>query len=434
MVAFLALCCQRFSQTGSPWVSDADSDTLMEEDEGEEEESSNNITEPDIVHTAPSGSEETNNESDVAISALTDAIHRVRVSRGIPPLDQQDLPPLQTIQDDGSIKINSKVVKGSDLPTPNDPSSLTNVNPESGYHSGVYSEVQERLERSHVATLPSKGIHFGVTFKRPPENSVAPTRPVSVTAIPMELFRTGDSFSVEFKIAVDPLLQSSHEKPGLPKEFVGLRLPHEMVKRTSGRPASILTDMTYGLNVSIELGQASSLRGPGHESHGDGILLNGSCQACSKFLHEHRKLSPSRRPTVDPSVYPVLQFNVAGGSGSSTTGQTGAGQRNNSGVVELRDGRCELKARVNCSSLHHLVHRERVRRAAELKKRKAAQGADATGTSSSSSVSPPLMALADLEDPGFVFKFELVHPTTKEIVASHSTRPTLFQSYPRGRN
>ncbi|GJJ76962.1 hypothetical protein EMPS_09321 [Entomortierella parvispora] len=441
MVAFLAISCQRFSQTGGSWASDIDSDTLMEADEGEErvdntadsdikESSSSNST---LIQTVQGGSEENNSESDVTMSTLADAIHRVRVSQGIPPLDQQDLPPLQTVQDDGSIKINSKVIKGSDIPTPNDAGPSAIANPESGYHSGVYSAVQERLERSHLATLPSKDIQLGVTFKRPPESSASPTRPVSITAMPLELFRTGDSFTVEIKIEADPLVQSGEGKPTLPKEFLGIRLPQEMMKRTSGRAASILTDMTYGLNVSIELGHGGSPQEPGHKGHGDGILLNGSCQACSKYLHEHRKLSPSRRPTADPFVYPIIQFNVPGGSGS-TVGQAGAGQRNNAGVVELRDGRCELKARVNCSSLHHLIQRERARRSAELKRRKAAQEADSTGAASSSSPSPPLMALADLEDPGFVFKFDLVHPTTKEIVASHSTLPTLFQSYPRGRN
>ena len=99
----------------------------------------------------------------------------------------------------------------------------------------------------------------------------------------------------------------------------------------------------------------------------------------------------------------------------------------------MRDGSCEVKAKVNCSSLHHLIHRERARRAAELQLRR--ESAETTVKSSSSSPPPPPpMALTDLEDPGFVFKFELVHPTTQEVVAQCSTRPILFQSYPRGRN
>ncbi|KAI1315483.1 SPT3 Dosage dependent suppressor of Ty-induced promoter mutations-like protein [Mortierella claussenii] len=429
----------------------------------------------------------TSGNSGDEISRLESTIQGVRANHDIPPLDQQDLPPMQIIETDGSVTINNKVLKGAELPDTGEPGTelYTNVNPESGYHSGVYSEVQERLNRLHLTALPSEGIQMEVLFKklRPTDPAPASVRPLPISSRPLELFRTGDSFAIEIRIVTLP---GEGQLP-MPKEYLGIRFPHELVKRVSGRPASILTDMTYILNTTIEFGKSSddvggalsSFSSSSQEtssnisSHRDSIPLIGSCQACSKFLHEQRKLSPSRRSTFDPSVYPILQFSIPGGASSSHTSGVQAAtpgsvsssamsssKTNNSGVVELRDGMCEVKAKVNCSSLHHLIQRERTARTAQrrqqheqqLQSEQATSGGSVAmatstpspstssasssypSTESSPSVASKSLAVGDLCDPGYVFKFELVHPTLKQVVARYQTNPIMFQSYSRGRS
>ncbi|KAF9927248.1 hypothetical protein FBU30_003359 [Linnemannia zychae] len=407
---------------------------------------------------------------------LAIAIKGVREELSMPPLDQQGLPPFHSVEKDGSVTANNKVVQGADLYGGHDAEIFRNVNPESGYYSGVYSEVQEHLNRLHLTTLPSEGVQMTVNLKRlTPPGPTASSRSQQLsqetgTTVMMssttrwELFRTGDTFGVEIS------LQSTEPETPMPKECLGLRFPHEMVKRVSGKPAVILTEMTYVLRASVELGKSNvplltststEQQQQVHdesEDYGDGVQLNGSCTACSKFLHEHKKLSPSRRSLTDPSAYPVLQFSIPGGSSStnSTTIISSSQSTNNGGVIELRDGKCEIKAKVNCSSMHHLIQRERARRSAELKRRQqensalpktatvttstaiaAFEGssiASSTAVTTVKSKKSNSMAMTDLQDPGFVFKFEIVHPINGQVVARCSTKPILFQSYSRGRS
>ncbi|KAF9090105.1 SPT3 Dosage dependent suppressor of Ty-induced promoter mutations-like protein [Mortierella sp. GBA35] len=501
MYNFLSVSCTRFS--GSPRLYTLESATFdsemaaVEEQDDEEEEwtetssdssietvpIARSVVTPPLIKAEDESSASTLASPEATIGPseggagqkqLTDlasTIQGVRVTPFMPPLDQQDLPPLQKVEEDGSVTINSKVVQGAEIYGGHGAELFRNVNPESGYHSGVYSEVQEQLNRLHLTTLPSEGVQMSVSLKKlTPSSSSATRRQQSsstvISAMPLELFRTGDSFGVEIKLG------SSDAQVPMPKECLGLRFPHEMVKRVSGRPASILTEMTYILRATVELGKTSMAltpeqsssaaeeRGHGHEQeehYGDGIPLIGSCQACSKFLHEHKKLSPSRRSQTDPSVYPVLQFSIPGGPSTNptttattttTTAMAAAAAVSSAGVVELRDGVCEIKAKVNCSSLHHLIQRERARRIAELKRRQQEAVASVTSTTcatessstnttttatSTTKTKKSSLAMTDLQDPGFVFKFEVVHPTLGTVVARCETKPILFQSYSRGR-
>ncbi|KAF8945255.1 hypothetical protein BGZ47_003014, partial [Haplosporangium gracile] len=485
MYNFLSVSCTRFS--GSPRLYTVETpllDSEMAENDEEEEEwtetsldSSIEVTpsastaavkveplpEPtisSISRTSEAGGEDKKIKQE-PFPDLATAFQGVRATPFMPPLDQQDLPPLHTVEQDGSVTINTKVIQGTDIYGGHGAELFRNVNPESGYHSGVYSEVQEQLNRLHLTALPSQGVQMEVSLKKLTPSATRGIQQQQSVAVnimssmpTLELFRTGDSFGVEIK------LKSTDPRVPMPKEFLGLGFPHEMIKRVSGRPASILTEMTYILKASVELGKTSvplsteqkrvHVEGE-EEHHGDGISLMGSCQACSKFLHEHKKLSPSRRSQTDPSVYPVLQFSVPGASTNSTTTTTtttatAAQAASSAGVVEMRNGVCEVKAKVNCSSLHHLVQREKMRRTAELKQRRLQEATSVSPTPISSSESStggaaPVkakksssLAMADLQDPGFVFKFEVVHPVSGEIVARSETKPILFQSYSRGRS
>ncbi|KAF9983427.1 SPT3 Dosage dependent suppressor of Ty-induced promoter mutations-like protein [Mortierella antarctica] len=455
------------------------------------------------------------------MTQLADALQGIHTYHGMPPLDQQDLPPFHTVESDGSVTINNRVILtntalGAEI--------YTNVNPESGYHSGVVSEVQKRLNRLHMATLPSQGVQMTVLLKKLSPTNPAPSSSVA-RSIPLELFRTGDSFIIEIRLATAPSLLENGESALLPmpKEYLGIRFPREMVKRVSGRPAFVLSEMTYSLRMTIELGKTENSQsevsmvaeeeeeeeeeeedGEEDDAVGDhaeesALLLSGACQACSKFLHEHGKLSPSRRSGQDPWMYPILQFSVPGGGLVPTSLQPqqqqhphpggNSGGSNNadpSGVVELREGMCEVKAKVNCSSMHHLIQRERAKRAkraaiskqqkqkdqrpdtdqesscsacsslsflspcsptpesvSELVASTASTAPTPSEASEASTVCSPLpsspstrtkgRAVAELQDPGFMFKFELIHPTLNTVVAKYNTQPILFQTYARGR-
>ncbi|KAG0302422.1 SPT3 Dosage dependent suppressor of Ty-induced promoter mutations-like protein [Dissophora globulifera] len=432
----------------------------------------------EVVPAAETGTSVASRDNTAASSSegdmmtkLRDAMQVIRVNHSIPPLDQQDLPPMYTVEKDGSITVNTKVVQGSDIAyTGNvEAGHHPDVNQESGYHSGVYSEVQERLNRLHLTTLPSEGVKMTASFKNLwPTNpaSLAP-KPASTTSMPLEVIRTGDLFAIEIQLST---MEEDGQLP-MPKEYLGLRFPHELVKRVSGKPASILTEMTYTLNTSIELGNldassSSSSSSSNAESeecthgNGDGIALAGSCKPCSKFLHEQKKLSPSRQSTFDPSVYPILQFNIpslsATSSASTTTAQgtaTTPASADSAGVIELRNGACEVRAKVNCSSMHHWIQRERTKLKQQQEQASSSSSAAATTTPSSSSssstapsetlgssASPAAAAAkksltkANLRDPGYVFKFELVHPTLNKVVARCETQPIIFQTYARGRS
>ncbi|KAF9324460.1 SPT3 Dosage dependent suppressor of Ty-induced promoter mutations-like protein [Linnemannia elongata] len=366
-------------------------------------------------------SQATEDQGVQSIDRLTQLIRGVYINHDMPPLDQQDLPPMHVIGSDGSITINNKVLKGDEIPRGvvlGD--TITTDNEESGYHTGVISEVHDRLRLLHESSLPSEGIEMSVAFSKLVPSSSSAALPSG----PANLFRTGDSFGIEIRLATVPIPDSIQPQPSLPKEFLGIRFPHEMVKRVGGRSANILNEMTYILETSIELGQSSISTSsplpdhPHHDHAGEGIELKGSCNSCSKLLHEHRRLSPSRVSKESPSTYPILQFSIP--PPPTDVMQTAEGEvaqeasTYSTNVMELRQGQVEVRARVNCSSLHHLIQREKARRAAEVP-----------------SSSAPAVDLKDLEDPGYIFHFRLIHPTLHTVVTRFSTGPMLFQSYSR---
>lgn len=365
-------------------------------------------------------------QEDWSLARLAQRIRGVYLNHDMAPLDQQDLPPMHVMGSDGSITINNKVLKGDEISRGVIPgNTITTDNEESGYHSGVYSEVQDRLRLLHESSLPSKGVEMSVAFSKLVSSSPSSALPSG----PDNLFRTGDSFGIEIRLATVPIPNSVQPQPSLPKEFMGIRFPHEMIKRVGGRSTAILNEMTYILETSIELGQpsistSSPLLDHPHLDHaGDGIELRGSCNSCSKFLHEHRRLSPSRVSQENPLAYPILQFSIPAPlteMAQSAEGEVAGAQEASAystGVMEVRQGQVDVRARVNCSSLHHLIQREKARLAAK--------------TSSSSA---PVVDLKDLEDPGYVFHFRLIHPTLHTVVTHYSTGPILFQSYSRGRS
>ncbi|KAG0354177.1 SPT3 Dosage dependent suppressor of Ty-induced promoter mutations-like protein [Podila minutissima] len=456
MCGYLSVSCSR-SNSGSAADSSSTANSSNDTEVNDIYISEPQVIQPESATSAPRIDSPENSNSRIEtdmFSKLANAIQGVHVNHGMAPLDQQDLPRLHMVGVDGSVTINTQVAKAGTLTTAPETAphqSFSEANPESGYHSGVYSEVQDRLKTLHMATLPSQNVEMVVLFKKLAPSS--PTiGPVAVTSTaspsPLDLFRTGDSFGIEIRLFTTLAQSSTEEQISLPREYFGIRFPHEMVKRIGGRPASILTQMTYILNLSVELGKTQNGSSKSSETDrstaGDGFPLHGACKACAKFLHEHRKLSPSRRSSSDPTRYPILQFSIPGGSSTVTN-------TNNSGVVELRDGVCEVKAKVNCSSFHHLLQRERAKFSAERKVQQQKEQAAGTISVSSSSLSMSssssssscsslsaakekmALVMAELEDPGFVFKFELIHPELKTVVAQFETKPILFQSYSRGR-
>ncbi|KAG0217769.1 SPT3 Dosage dependent suppressor of Ty-induced promoter mutations-like protein [Mortierella sp. NVP41] len=439
VTGYLAISCTRYSTTSRTLVANhsrGQPDMVeIENDEGPISTDSDSDTEESSVDSPqeplPTIDEtQATEDGDQSLARLAERIRGVHVNTDMPPLDQQDLPPMHVMGSDGSITINNKVLKGDEIPRGVDPGDTTTTdNGESGYHSGVYSEVQDRLRLLHKASLPSEGVEMTVAFnKLKPSTSASGAQ----SSGPENLFRTGDSFGIEIRLATVPVPGSVEPQPTLPKEFLGIRFPHEMVKRVGGRSNSILNEMTYILETSIELGRSTKAvdsPSPEHHEHhdhaGDVIELKGSCNICSKFLHEHRRLSPSRVSQENPSAYPILQFSIPAPPTEMiqlAEGElAGAQEATNysTGVMELHQGHVEVRARVNCSSLHHLVQREKARRAAEI--------------SSLSSAPAQAVDLKDLEDPGYVFHFRLVHPTLHTVVARFSTELILFQSYSRGR-
>ncbi|KAF9966750.1 hypothetical protein BGZ70_001411 [Mortierella alpina] len=517
MIDILSISCSRYSATARSSLlnsveeeseqdgtddegrssSSADSDDSQDSDSSQTTITRRSTAMPDSEDTVvrvESGSTHTFESGSEMFTQLADALQGIHTYHGMPPLDQQDLPPFHIVENDGSITINNKVIKtgaglGAEI--------YAHGNPESGYHSGVVSEVQKRLNRLHMATLPSEGVQMTVLLKK-----LSPSHPVpsssTARSTPLELFRTGDSFNIEIRLALENEEQAVLP---MPKEYLGLRFPHEMVKRVSGRPAVILSEMTYSLRMTMELGKTESRKSEvsvkeeeeeveegeeetedencvGDHTDDSALLLSGACQACSKYLHEHRKLSPSRRSVQDPWMYPILQFSVPGRPSVSTSpqqrqpqqpllssGNTGghpsSSNIDQSGVVELREGVCEVKAKVNCSSLHQLIQRERTKRAAAAKQQEQKDERPETDqesgpTCSSLSTLSPTSSISaslsesfastesegsepspacsplpsspstrakkrvatELQDPGFVFKFELIHPTLNTVPMS----------------
>ncbi|CAO3563405.1 unnamed protein product [Mortierella alpina] len=455
MVSYLSVSCTRHSTTSRVLVaSTARRGPVMieiENDEGsissdseldnEDEESetaevvSEDISTPSTVQNVPAIIRTSPSEDATSLDQLAHTIRGMHVNANMAPLAQQGLPPMHVVDADGSVTVNNHVLKveetlRGDL---HGAETIATTNDESGYHSGIISEVQDRLSYMSHSALPAEGVTMSVHFNRA-ASSVKPSSPSTPT--PDNLFRTGDSFGIEIRLATLPGSNMS-----LPTEFLGVRFPYEMVKRVNGRPASILKEMAYDLKMSIELGKSnvenldvsSSDSTLVHDHQGDGIELKSACQACARFLHEHKKISPSRMSPEDPSAYPILQFSVptpstvlmAQGSASPLEIDRGTG------IMEVRNGHVEVKARVNCSSLHPLIQREKAKRTAALRLQQQQQGA---ASSSSTSATKMQLDMKDLEDPGFVFSFELVHPTLQTVVARFQTGPILFQSYSRGRS
>ncbi|KAF8930818.1 SPT3 Dosage dependent suppressor of Ty-induced promoter mutations-like protein [Dissophora ornata] len=359
--------------------------------------------------TQPAAAAQVNPESST-LAQVAQAIRGVRTSQVIPPLDQQHLPQMHIVESDGSVTVNTAVLKSDDIRrgVSMQDSTTTNANNgESGYHSGVISEIQDRLLFSSQSSLPSKGVEMTVEFYRPPPTSAS--TPAS-TPFPDNVFRTGESFNMEIRLTTVPV--PGFEYTPMPAEFLGVRFPREMVKRARGRQASILNEMTYILKTSIELGNPAKV----HDHKGDGIQLDGACQSCSDYLNKQKKVSQQ-----SPSVCSILQLSVPGDS------PTPQALQDDAGVMELHNGRLEVKAKVNCSSIHYVVQREKAKRRAELHLQQQQQ----SESSSSATKEKMPLDLASLEDPGYVFTFELVHPTLNTVVARYETVPTKFSTYKR---
>ncbi|KAF9945859.1 SPT3 Dosage dependent suppressor of Ty-induced promoter mutations-like protein [Mortierella alpina] len=455
MVSYLSVSCTRHSTTSRVLVastdrrgpvmieiendegsisSDSELDSEDKESEVAEKMSQDTLT-PSNVQNMPAITRISLSEDATSLDQLAHTIRGMHVNANMAPLAQQGLPPMHVVDADGSVTVNNQVLKADEILRGDlhGAETIATANDESGYHSGIVSEVQDRLSYMSHSALPKEGVTMSVHFNRA-ASSVKPSSPSTPT--PDNLFRTGDSFGIEIRLATLPGSNMS-----LPTEFLGVRFPHEMVKRVNGRPASILKEMAYDLKMSIELGKSnmetveasSSGAAPTDDHQGDGIELKSACQACARFLHEHKKISPSRMSPEDASAYPILQFSVP----TSSTALVAQGSASpleidrGTGIMEVRHGHVEVKARVNCSSLHHLIQREKAKRTAALRLQQQQQGAT---SSSSTPATRTQLDMKDLEDPGFVFSFELVHPHFQTVVARFQTGPFLFQSYSRGRS
>ncbi|KAF9973046.1 SPT3 Dosage dependent suppressor of Ty-induced promoter mutations-like protein [Actinomortierella ambigua] len=348
---------------------------------------------------------------------------------------------------------------------------------ESGYHSGVISEVQDRLKELHRQQLPTKGIDMTVRLRRletssamlaASSSSAMVAEAVAATLVGMEAassstskamevagslsstspspttesaptsspFRTGDHFVFDFNLAVNPAM--TDEGFVLPNSYLGLRFPPELVKRVSGKAPALLDEMTYEVRCSVELGPhgapavaAKEGEEVENDENGDRIKLAGACKDCNKWLHEQGRHSPSRSTSKGAEWNPVLQFGIPMSPDHHHPAQL-------TGVVELRQGWCEVKGRVHCSSMHHLVQREKERFSAikrereQLQTRLQQQGSSEYDPQWKAKLQAEAnQAIKDLKDPGYVFVFELVHPITKEVVTTARTTPMIFRTFQR---
>ncbi|KAG0001616.1 SPT3 Dosage dependent suppressor of Ty-induced promoter mutations-like protein [Modicella reniformis] len=438
MFLLLSVSCTRFFNPVLPlsafdWYAaeeEADMDGVYpqedeeRDDEGESEvwgsqDESDENSSTNIPTTMTARSMTTLNSED-EVTILANETQGVLVNHGIPSLDQQALPSIGKEVNFIMADTASERQQQQQYRRRNSTETNASVNPESGYHSGLFSEVQEHLSRLQMAPLPSEGVKMEVLFKKlsqtVPPAAPLDARPQSIAhaSMPLELFRTGDSFTLEIRLTAPSSSSSSSstslsspststEYSPIPNQYVGLRFPHEMIKRTMGNSAYILTEKTYILKVAIELGDLSV---PIDQF----VQTSDGCHYNGKEFYVPGGLSSSSLPSsLSPAPVTSQQSTV-----------------NNFGVLELHDGVCQLKAKVNCSSLHHLVQRERARQA-EVQQQQC-NSIESEGTD------PPQrsLALTDLVDPGFVFKFELIHPTLGGVVAAYETKPILFQSYSRG--
>ncbi|KAF9345874.1 SPT3 Dosage dependent suppressor of Ty-induced promoter mutations-like protein [Mortierella sp. AD094] len=386
------------------------------------------------------------------LASLEKNLRGVHLAQDMPPLHQQGLPLLQGYESDGSVTTDNIVLRGDDIPKGVPGVTITTQNEESGYHSGVCFEVQEQLSQLNKAALPSESLQMSVGLRVDAPSASSRSAPISTqiaTATPTtleNLFRTGSDFNIEIRLTTI----SENPPIPLPKAHLGIRFPHEMVKRAHGIPPPILNEMTYILRTSIELGSSARQYGKhdhdhhhtneAHDGHGDGISLKSSCKSCSEYLHKNKPLPPSRVLAENPTGYPILQFSVPAPAtatiaptAGSVESSSNTNSNHNAGVMELKDGQLSVKARVNCSSLHSLRQRELTRRTA-LRDQQQQQQPEEESSSSSAPKKPTPIDLSDLLDPGYVFIFELVHPTLNIAVARYETAPIYFQTYSLGKN
>ncbi|KAG0338487.1 SPT3 Dosage dependent suppressor of Ty-induced promoter mutations-like protein, partial [Podila horticola] len=164
---------------------DDEEETSEYDDQGSETSASESSSQPTRTPSAeiPSDTAVTPVVGEELMTRITENIAGVHVNHDMPPLGQQDLPPMQTTRSDGSIEINTKVLKGVDIAREfagvaeseagtEQPPALQ-VRQESGYQSGVYTEVQDRLNELKKADLPSEGVELAVKFIKPPALATA---------------------------------------------------------------------------------------------------------------------------------------------------------------------------------------------------------------------------------------------------------------------
>ncbi|KAF9165932.1 SPT3 Dosage dependent suppressor of Ty-induced promoter mutations-like protein [Actinomortierella ambigua] len=357
---------------------------------------------------------------------------------------------------------------------------------ESGYHSGVISEVQTRLKELHRQQLPSTGIEMKVqlrcletssampapsstsstsTMLAPSSTSTMVAKAVAAalggseaatagssssssssskaamvtaggpssssrateSAMASSPFRTGEYFMFDFDLTVNAMMA---EGLVLPSSYLGLRFPPELVKRISGKAPSLLSEMTYDIRCSVELGPRDAAAAAAKEGgEGDRIKIVGACKDCNKRSHEQGRSSPTRSMMKSVDWSPALQFGIP----MSSDHPQHPAPLMDGGVVEVRQGRCEVRGRVRCSSMHQVVQREKERFMAIKREREQVQ--TQLQQQGSSEYDPQWKAklqaeankaIKELRDPGYIFVFELIHPTTQEAVATTRTGPWCF--------
>ncbi|KAG0233082.1 SPT3 Dosage dependent suppressor of Ty-induced promoter mutations-like protein [Actinomortierella wolfii] len=442
-----------------------------------------------------------NNET--ILSRLSRLVEGLHVLTTVHPQRHQSLPLLQDAGEDERGALSPRTILSSQLADEPDPATSMKCDAvldvssgaeqqqqqqqqqqqESGYHSGVISEVQDRLKEMHRQQLPTTGIDMHVKLRRlessstmlassasstkvaeavaaslgsssglalspsslssPPSSSSLSstmTTPSTSRTIASEVatdpFRTGDYFVFEIDLTVNTAAMADGH--ALPSSYLGLRFPHELVKRTSGKAPSLLDEMTYDIKCSVELGPHSATAAHGEDDM-DRLKVAGACKDCNKWLHEQGRHSPSRSPAKNPDWSPVVQFGIPMPLDQHHHHYHHHQQHGSvGGVVEVHNGRCEVKARVHCSSMHHLVQREKERFMAIKRERERAmmdlqqQGSSEYDPEWKTKLQVEAnRVIKNLKDPGYVFVFELVHPETHEVVATARTAPMIFRTFQR---
>lgn len=298
-------------------------------------------------------------------------IQGVHLSTDMPPLDQQGLPQMHVESEDGTTTVNNTVLKGGNILSQ---TLVTSSGPkeDSAYHSGLMEEFQGG------APLPSDGVEMKVVFSDP-NNATEQAG----------LFRTDVKFNMEIHLTAATATTAS----GLPDKL-GVLFPKEMAKRVTGERVSSLRDSTYILRVSTHLGRSAS-GGPG------AAALDRGCSKCPQkpIVTFHVPLDPAQPNTPDEYV------------------------------VEMKKGLLSVQARVNCSSTHHATGH------VLQPQQQGGQSLSSSSSSASSSITPtptPTPTSGSVRvDPGYVFKFELVHPTLSNVVATCEVGPYMFRSFSR---